>query len=546
MMGVMAGAVPSEAHGYDCHRKRSRCDVHPAAHLDLGTRPLMWVPHSSTDGLVPPSYPIARTFVPPPPATAISPSRVHSVAGYGGMAAKTSVKMHRARRTSRSHSRSPPRLISLESVGPRPGDRSGHMTPTHQPHDTAPPPFNRRDLDAANTLTLLMGGPASTPDKGPVTPPHASDGGHASDVPAPMPLDDDAAATADTPWQSSQPHVSHPPAMWGTTATTTPCPPLCPISSRVDHLHHHLPVPVTPPPRDARERCVQPTTPARASPSSRPRVASAAVPAASLARRWESVPLTLLAFLITTFRTRSRQETKALQLQAMLNKRRYIPPAREVLQEMRGPTYPPATPQDAEDESRFPIVRIGDTIEMKFHTKTSFDLLCHGYELEPHDQVALGFGCTLEDGEVRSLEFEVLFHSDVDDATVCLRCQHEPHVCTCGYASDLLELNRDWKAKKDPTRRLGLRSFDHGLVGVALRIPRTRRPLSDDEIMANVPERPNTWNSRLKQRSQKDPKVIVIRMTERATTADGVSTVLSVHQTYARLIAKNGGLTVKK
>jgi len=182
---------------------------------------------------------------------------------------------------------------------------------------------------------------------------------------------------------------------------------------------------------------------------------------------------------------------------------------------------------------------------MRFKPETAFELLCQGYELEPRGQVALGFGCTAPDGTRRALEFEVLHHAP-DDGIACLRCQHAPAACCCGYANDLLEINRDWKAKKDPTRRLGLRSFEQGVVGVAIRIPRTRRPLTAEERAANCPARPNTWNSRLKQRSQKDAKVIVIRMIEKVTSATGDCEVLSVHQTYARLIAKNGGLGGKK
>lgn len=152
-------------------------------------------------------------------------------------------------------------------------------------------------------------------------------------------------------------------------------------------------------------------------------------------------------------------------MEAARNNRRYIPPAREVLQTLYGPTDPPSRPADAEDETTFPIIRIGDTIEMKFTPSTPFDKLCHGYELEPKGQVALGFGSDNADG-VRSLEFEVLHHAG-EDGLACLRCQQELPKCCCGYANDLLEINRDWKAKKDPTRRLGLRAFDDGVVGVS-------------------------------------------------------------------------------
>jgi hypothetical protein len=271
-----------------------------------------------------------------------------------------------------------------------------------------------------------------------------------------------------------------------------------------------------------------------------------------------------LPFHVTTFRTRSREETKHLKRDAELSKRRYIPPSREVLQAIHGPTTAPSSPAPAEDLEVFPFVRIGDTIELRFKPSTPFDELCQGTEVTPTGQVALGFRCASSDGSERRLEFEILYHSFAlaaaatsaasgaagdcgkDDALVCLRCQRVPGACACGYPSDLLEMNRDWKAKKDPKRRLGLRAFDRGVVGVALRIPRTRAPLTAAERAIHRPQRPNTWNSRLAQCSPRDAKVVMIRMTERAVMPSGESHVLSVHSTYAKLIAKNGELARTK
>lgn len=250
---------------------------------------------------------------------------------------------------------------------------------------------------------------------------------------------------------------------------------------------------------------------------------------------------------ITTFQTRSRTETRALQEEAVKSNRRYVPPARQILQSIHCHSTPPLTPQVVEDLSVYPIIRIGDTVELKFKPITPFQYLCQGYELEPHGQVALGFATrTGPDCETRSLHFEILYHSFVD-GTVCLRCQQEPVKCECNYASDLLEINRDWKAKKDPARRLGLRSYDDGWVGVALRIPRTRRPISDQEreMGCLASERPNTWNSKLKQVNPKDAKVVVIKVTEYSSseysTPEGPPQVISTAIAYARLIAKNGG-----
>jgi hypothetical protein len=63
------------------------------------------------------------------------------------------------------------------------------------------------------------------------------------------------------------------------------------------------------------------------------------------------------------------------------------------------------------------------------------------------------------------LEFEVLHHAG-DEGLACLRCQHSPVECDCKYANDLLQINSDWKGKKDPTQRLGLRKFEDGQVEV--------------------------------------------------------------------------------
>ena len=59
--------------------------------------------------------------------------------------------------------------------------------------------------------------------------------------------------------------------------------------------------------------------------------------------------------------------------------------------------------------------------------------------------------------------------------------QHKPSACACTYANDLLEVNRDWKTKRDPSRRLGFRRADDGSVSLGLRVPRVRRPLSAEE-----------------------------------------------------------------
>jgi len=81
---------------------------------------------------------------------------------------------------------------------------------------------------------------------------------------------------------------------------------------------------------------------------------------------------------------------------------------------------------------------------------------------------------------LRRLDFEVYYYS-FDNGMVCMRCQKKPEGCICSYANDLLEVNRDWKPKRDPTRQLGLRQALDGSVAIGLRIPRTRRPLSAEE-----------------------------------------------------------------
>ena len=106
-----------------------------------------------------------------------------------------------------------------------------------------------------------------------------------------------------------------------------------------------------------------------------------------------------------------------------------------------------------------------------------------GTDLPAHAQSALVFESRLFEGpteSIRQLEFDIFYYS-CDSGMVCMRCQKKPEACICHFANDLLEVNRDWKTKRDPARRLGLRQADDGSVAVGLRIPRVRRPLSAEE-----------------------------------------------------------------
>ena len=190
--------------------------------------------------------------------------------------------------------------------------------------------------------------------------------------------------------------------------------------------------------------------------------------------------------VIVTFQTRSRETARRLQEEAAKANRRYVPPARDVYQQITCPMTEPPNPTVLESLEHYPVLRIGDTIECRFQPKTAFENICQGTELPPCNQTALSFETRFAEGKsvvIRQLEFEAFYYSFVD-GLVCLRCQRQPGSCSCGYASDLLEINRDWKAKRDPSRRLGLRLADDGSVTVALRIPRIRRPLTDDEAAA--------------------------------------------------------------
>eukprot|EP00039_Didymoeca_costata_P028459 m.21119 g.21119 ORF g.21119 m.21119 type:complete len:659 (+) comp7040_c0_seq1:272-2248(+) len=248
---------------------------------------------------------------------------------------------------------------------------------------------------------------------------------------------------------------------------------------------------------------------------------------------------------VTTFQTRSRDETRALQAEAETLNRRYIPPGRPVFQSFIAPDEPPTSPSQAEAVDIFPFVRIGDTIELNFAMSTPFEQMCQGFQMEPGGQTALGFATmNLEGTAHRTLEFEIYYYH-CDEGILCLRCQESPAACTCKYASDLLEINRDWKTKRDPQRRLGLKQHLDGTASIALRIPRNRRKLTPAEIKAGMTQsdRPNTWNSKLRQRSPKDAKVICLRIVERLRPLDEKLpvTVLAEHHAFARLVAKNGG-----
>ena len=181
---------------------------------------------------------------------------------------------------------------------------------------------------------------------------------------------------------------------------------------------------------------------------------------------------TLSPLVLVTFQTRSRETVQRLQKEAAKANRRYVPPARGLHQHITCPTTPPATQAALERLDQCAALRIGDTIECRFTPKTPFEQICRGTEIPSRDQVALAFETRYAEGSdkaavVRQLEFEVFYYS-FDDGLVCLRCQHAPAACSCGYASDLLEINRDWKLKHDPSRRLGLRRATDGSVTVAL------------------------------------------------------------------------------
>lgn len=216
---------------------------------------------------------------------------------------------------------------------------------------------------------------------------------------------------------------------------------------------------------------------------------------------------------VTTFRTRSRTETQALQAEANVTKRkktRYVPPGRPVLQCFAAPTVPPRAPLDVADASVHPIIRIGDTFELKFALQTPFDLMCLGDQIEPNGQTALGFRCT-DSGKaaaaVVSLEFQIFYYS-FDGGMVCLRCQKAPSACACNYASDVLEISQySGKAKRDSQRRLGLKGHSDGTCSIGVRVPRARRKVSkaDKEAGVQQSDRPTSWNSKLRQLSSKDP-----------------------------------------
>lgn len=255
--------------------------------------------------------------------------------------------------------------------------------------------------------------------------------------------------------------------------------------------------------------------------------------------------------VIVTYETRSRDKAQRLQKEAAKARRRYAPPPRKVYQHLVCSAMPPPVSDALKSLAHYPALRIGDTVECHFSPKTPGGHICNGIQLPSRGQAALIFEARRHAGPdgvevVRQLEFEVFYYS-FDDGLVCLRCQHIPAACGCGYASDLLEVNRDWKLKRDPSRRLGFRLSDDGSVTLALRIPRNRRPLTATELAAGCEPRSNAWNSKLKLKTPKDPKAVVLRLTEYSQAVLpsgggqlGPRTVLSRSQAFARLVAKNG------
>lgn len=265
----------------------------------------------------------------------------------------------------------------------------------------------------------------------------------------------------------------------------------------------------------------------------------------------DGVSATLTGLCLITFQTRSRSTTQQLQQAARMANRRYIPPARSIHQKIDGLTSPPPSPAALLSKDNYPAVRIGDTVEVRFNPITPFTDICRGAELPAKAQAALRFETTVpaHDGAaaaVRRIEFEVLYYS-FTEGIVCLRCQGKPHACCCTYHNDLLEINRDWKTKRDPSRRLGLRQVGDESVSIALRIPRARRPLSKEESLRGCKKRTNDWLSRLKliHVRPNDPKAVVFRVVEYSRGADAPAgapwVVLNKSQCFARLCAKNSG-----
>ena len=126
---------------------------------------------------------------------------------------------------------------------------------------------------------------------------------------------------------------------------------------------------------------------------------------------------------VTTFQTRSRDETRALQAEAESEKRRYVPPGRPVFQSFVARNEPPTNTAMAEAIDIFPFIRIGDTIEINFKTLIPFEELSEGFQMSPQGQTALGFAAPSANGDGHNtIEFEVYYYSFADGT--CLPREH--------------------------------------------------------------------------------------------------------------------------
>ena len=112
--------------------------------------------------------------------------------------------------------------------------------------------------------------------------------------------------------------------------------------------------------------------------------------------------------------------------------------------------------------------------------------------------------------------------------------------CKCPFSNDLLQT-----CPERPGERCEIAKAPGGMLGITIRIPRTRKPHRNSDSK-DTPS--NNWMKGLPKPPGGDirtPKAMELRVVEETQTALGVR-MTHIHKGYVRLAAKNGAIRLKQ
>lgn len=245
---------------------------------------------------------------------------------------------------------------------------------------------------------------------------------------------------------------------------------------------------------------------------------------------------------LTTYATVSASERKTFRSEEWKNR----PTAQRCL---KAPPVPPVGIVGLlglNDLDTWPLVRIGETFQILFRPSTNVawtESPSTQYGGLGHAAVRFGFNnamgssITSNNGLTSGMiQFENYFWDAMIQKSRCLRCTHVEDECVCNHANDLLQTCHQRMGDRCEVVDAG-----DGLIGIMLRIPRTRKP-----IMGVKPN--NNWMKMLPKPPGGDirtPKTMEIRIIEETVSAYG-EVSREVHRGFVRLAAKNGAIRLKQ